>query len=71
MLLGRFDGAFDGSVPTLRSPSPCFSESGGFCGAPRLAWSAGRLLIATRDELDMLVVETEDGERFAPMRGLR
>ena len=55
-------------------PAACWDtrEGTGFCGAPRLAARNGRILLATREGSDLLVVETIDGgESWRPMRGIR
>lgn len=55
-----------------RVVAPCFGEAGGLCGTPRFAARSGRILLAAREDGDLLVVESTDGgERWRPMRGLR
>ncbi|MFW5876670.1 MAG: hypothetical protein ACOCXM_08030 [Myxococcota bacterium] len=63
----------DESEPTSpRVVAPCFGEEGGLCGTPRFAARSGRILLAAREDGDLLVVETTDGgATWRPMRGLR
>ena len=56
-------------------PAACWRDDEmepGFCGAPRFAARNGRILLATRERGDMLVVESTDaGRTWRPMRGIR
>ncbi len=62
--------------PPLR-PAPCFregelfAEPTGMCGAPLLAASEDRVILGARDAEDVLVVQSDDGRAFVPLRGLR
>ena len=60
----------DGSRET-RVPAACWTDPrDGLCGAPRLASNGSRAVLVARDETDLRVVITEDGEQWAPLRGL-
>ncbi|MFW6066747.1 MAG: hypothetical protein ACOC97_00295 [Myxococcota bacterium] len=55
-----------------RVVAPCFGDEGGFCGTPTFASRNGRLLLAAREDTDLLVVESSDGgRRWQPLHGLR
>lgn len=62
--------------PPLR-PAPCFregelvAEPTGMCGPPLLAASEDRVILGARDAEDVLVVQSNDGRAFVPLRGLR
>ncbi len=61
----------DGAHGQERSLLPCFDRRGGGCGPARLSSGHGRILLAMREGLDVLAVETSDGgEHFRPARGL-
>lgn len=52
--------------------APCWHPRRGFCGQPTLASSKGRLLLASRDLGDLLVMErTRDGRAFRMLEGLK
>jgi hypothetical protein len=52
-------------------PAACFDE-GGFCGQPILGAGGGRIVLAAREQADLLALETTDGGRtWITLRGLR
>lgn len=67
----------DAEVGPPRRPAPCFregelvAEPTGLCGVPLLAASEDRVILGARDGEDVLLVQSEDGRAFAPLRGLR
>jgi len=66
----RFRSLRPSAVPE-GSPVPCFDRRGGFCGQPRLATDASRIVAVVREGTDVLALETVDGGRsFQPARGL-
>jgi len=52
-------------------PAACWSEEGEHCGRPLLGARNGRAVLGAIDDGDLMVVETSDGERWRPLRGLR
>lgn len=57
------------SVPIV--PAPCWSESGGLCTPIAIAARNGRVVLGGRDGQDLLAVETQDGETWKRLVGLR
>ncbi len=52
-------------------PSACWSDPpGGLCGEPRLATDGTLLALVTRQEEDLRVITSRDGDRFDNLRGL-
>ncbi|MAQ18377.1 MAG: hypothetical protein CMN30_26710 [Sandaracinus sp.] len=66
--VARWTGETHDDAPV---PAPCRSEEGGFCGPAHLGVRDGRLVLGARDGTDMWVLETRDGDRWHPLRGLR
>ena len=62
--------------PPVR-PGACFregelvAEPTGMCGTPLMVAADDRVIVGARDGEDVLVVESQDGRTFAPLRGLR
>jgi hypothetical protein len=53
-------------------PAACWDPFGGMCGMPTLALDGQRVLLAARDGLDLLIVESNDaGSTFASLSGFR
>jgi hypothetical protein len=45
---------------TIQTPSPCWSPKGGLCDQPYLRKLGSRILLAGRDQTDLLVMESSD-----------
>jgi hypothetical protein len=62
--------------PPVR-PGACFregelvAEPTGMCGPPLMVAGNDRVIVGARDGEDVLVVESQDGRTFVPLRGLR
>ena len=58
-------------------PGACFregelvAEPTGMCGPPLMVAGEDRVIVGARDGEDVLVVQSEDGRTFVPLRGLR
>ncbi len=61
-------------VPTgpAQTPAPCWQPAEGMCGQPTLIQDARRVLLAAREQSDLLVIESLDsGATWQPMTGLK
>ena len=54
-----------------RRVSTCWDPPSGFCGAPLVAASDQRFVLGAREDADILLLESADGDDFVPLRDLR
>jgi hypothetical protein len=67
----RFDALLN-AVGETQTPAACWLPAEGLCGQPTLAQDHDRVLLAVREQSDLLVIESRDsGASWQPMTGLQ